>query len=79
MKDALLYREMLDGMHCSSPGCDHKNHADQGIYIHANCHPHKALHVQYRHGLLSLECADCKKVVAKVVVGTKTDAIASQN
>ena len=79
MKDTQLYREMLDSLHCTVPGCDHKNHADQGIYIHPVCHPNRPLHVQYRHGLLTLECSDCEKVVAKVVVGTKTDAIASQN
>ena len=62
-----LFKENLDGMGCTTEGCDHSAH-DGGLYFHGRCHPGAGNNVQYKGGLLDITCKQCKKRVALIAV-----------
>jgi len=64
-----LTADQLDGMQCSTPGCNCGAH-DGEMFIHAKCHPSADMEVCYHFttGQMDIICADCKKLVVSVAV-----------
>ena len=59
----------LDGMQCSTPGCDCGAH-DGEMWIHAKCHPDSPTYACYHSatGNLDITCAKCNQLVASIAV-----------
>lgn len=45
------------------------------FYLHSKCHIGSPVWVHYKTGILTIECAVCKQLIAKVVVGNLEDVI----
>lgn len=65
-----LTRTELDRMGCMEPGCAH-GHGP--MYFHGRCHPHKGCVASYQNGAVVLECAACKRLIARVAVAPGKD------
>ncbi len=67
-----LYREDLDQIQCTFPGCDHKFHTSV-FYWHGACHMNSTAWVSYDRatGILTVECAECSQVIGRVYVASK--------
>jgi hypothetical protein len=63
----ILTRRQLDPMRCDVDGCTHQTHP-HGLGLHARCHPSAPLQVWYAEGVLTVLCAGCKTVVARIAV-----------
>jgi len=61
-----LTREELDKMTCA--GCHGDEHAHGPLFLHARCHMHAGTFASYLNGVLTVTCAKCKKLVAKIAV-----------
>jgi len=46
---------------CSRPGCN----CTGPLYIHGRCHPDAPTWAIVDHGVLTIECAECKKLITK--------------
>jgi hypothetical protein len=70
-----LTRAELDNVGCDNPDC-HSNHPV--IYMHPNCHPEAPTFVSFdkRSGVLTIECAECEKPVAGILVAAARPVIA---
>lgn len=42
-----------------------------GLYFHSRCHPQSSLKARYHDGLLYLECAECSRIQARLVVASE--------
>lgn len=53
---------------CEDPHC---NHEHSTLYLHAQCHKRSPVSVSYTKGskVLRVECAECGRLIAEVVVG----------
>lgn len=60
-----LTRVDLDKATCDSPDCTEPH---EELFFHGRCHPSSATWASYRHGILTVACATCKKTVAKIAV-----------
>jgi len=63
-----LYIEDLNKLICDDPGCtnDHK----EGLVLNSKCHTGKGTISWYSHGILTITCAVCEAVVAKIAVAS---------
>ena len=70
-----LYREDLEALgRCGVPGCT-RDHRDDEVYLHAQCHPASPVWARYRGDVLTIECARCRRpVIAVVVASRRADA-----
>lgn len=68
----MLYREQLESMGCSTPGCDHSAH-DGPLFLHARCHTGAKTRASYEGGVLTITCAVCKAVVAQIAVADEAE------
>ncbi len=57
----------LDDKGCGLPNCEHDHST---LFLHARCHIQKGTMVSYEKatGVLTIVCAHCGKVVAKILV-----------
>lgn len=62
----IVTREVLDGMGCQMPGCDHTAH--DGLVLHARCHLDAATWATYHDGVLTISCAVCERVIVRLAV-----------
>jgi len=60
-------RRQLDEATCSAPGCDHTAH-DDGLWLHAACHPDQPVQAFYLDGVIEMQCAICGRMVVRVEV-----------
>ncbi len=67
-----LYREDLDAVGCGSPGCDHKDHQDGAIFLHAACHMGAGVEAEYKNGEVTIRCNECKGHVTTIAVANKS-------
>jgi len=67
-----LYREDLDNTGCAVPGCDHKDHADGGIFLHGKCHIESGVEAHYLKGELIIRCLKCKRPIATIAVASRS-------
>jgi hypothetical protein len=65
----ILTRLDLDPMRCDRPGCAHLDHP-HGLALHARCHESAPLQVWYADGVITVLCAGCKTLVAKIAVAS---------
>lgn len=61
-----LTRNELDAAHCATPGCDHTSH--DGLILTGACHYGAPTIVTYSKGVLTIECAVCRKFVTRIAV-----------
>jgi hypothetical protein len=59
------YKEQLDRMKCSTPGCTSQHCA---LYLSPACHPGAPLSVLYEAGTLTIECHECRGFVDRIAV-----------
>ena len=45
------------------------------FYFHGKCHMESPTWVHYKNGVLTIECVECKKIVAKILVGNMEDVV----
>jgi len=62
-----LTRVQIDPMTCAVPGCDHTDH-DGGMVMHPRCHVGTPTWCSYGNGVLTISCAECDQVVARIAV-----------
>ena len=68
----MLYKEDLDAMHCGH--CEKNAYPHQKLmggpefYFHGRCHITSPTWTSYEDGVLTITCAECKKVIAKIAV-----------
>ncbi len=67
-----LFKEDLDGATCDTPGCDHTEHGNEGMYLHGRCHEESGMEVEYKGGEIFVRCLKCKKQVACIAVASKS-------
>jgi hypothetical protein len=60
-----LTQTALDRMQCSQPGCKEPHGP---LYLHGLCHPESPTWARYAKGVLTVECAECKTLVAVIAV-----------
>lgn len=68
----MLYKEDLDEMYCIQCGnaLPHQKLMGNGneFYFHGRCHISSPTWTSYDNGVLTITCAECKKVIAKIAV-----------
>lgn len=57
-----LTKKELSAMECSDCG------GDDHVYMHSQCHPKSPTWVNYSEGYLTIECAECDKVITVIKV-----------
>jgi len=62
--------DKLSASGCHTPGCNHKGH-DHPFFFHARCHPHSPTWASYLDGAITIECAECRRVIARVKVAAE--------
>jgi hypothetical protein len=67
----MLYREDLDSVGCTLPGCDHEHHGGDGIFLHSKCHLGSGMEVEYVDGKIIVRCLECKNPVATIAVASR--------
>jgi len=65
-----LYREDIEQFRCDFPGCPETPHTDE-IYFHPRCHLESPTWAHYRGDVLTIECAQCGREVATIVVASR--------
>lgn len=64
------YREDFDMSKCTE--CEHGAPGyEDTLYLHSNCHKGLPYFAGYFDGVLTLTCAVCDKVVAKIAVASR--------
>lgn len=73
MSNIGLLRHELDGMRCSEPTCDHRNH--EALYLHSSCHTKSPTAARFfGNGSLVISCGVCEAFVARIAVGHEDTA-----
>lgn len=54
-------------MGCHEPGCDHTSH-EGPMFIHPACHKGTPTFVSYEDGVITITCAECENLVARIEV-----------
>ena len=62
-----LTRVQMDPMTCAVPGCDHTDHGG-GMFMHPRCHVGTPTWCSYGNGVVTISCAECDQVVARIAV-----------
>lgn len=57
----------LKAMTCAGCGAEHE-HGKNPVFLHARCHPSAGTFASYLDGVLTVACARCNKLVARVAV-----------
>ncbi len=70
----LYYREDLEKRECVCAACRRAMQAGP-VYYHSQCHGNIPMWVRYEGGVLTVECASCKKEVLSVVVARWKDEL----
>ena len=65
-----LYLEDLKQMTCDDPNCKHTSE-DHILYLHSHCHTDAATWAVFTGEHLRIECVECHKIVAEIVVAAK--------
>jgi hypothetical protein len=60
-------RVELDPLSCAVEGCDHSDH-EGGVILSPRCHVGSPTWCSYEDGAVSVACATCKRVVARIAV-----------
>ena len=62
-----LYKEDLDQVQCS---CG-RIACEDPVFLHSGCHIKSPTWCSYFDGVLTVRCAECKKIVAEIAVAKK--------
>ena len=62
-----LTQRAFDQMTCDDPGCDHKAHST-AMVVRPRCHMGAPVRVTYENGVVTIICAECRSLVARVAV-----------
>ncbi len=75
-----IYKEDLDQMQCAFPGCTHEHHTSV-FYWHGACHMNSPAWASYDRstGILTVECAECNRVIGRVHIASKEPAHAQEH
>lgn len=65
-----LAKEDLDKAQCDTSECTEKHGS---LTLHVRCHMESPTWATYSNGILTIKCATCEKVGAKILVGLKKD------
>ena len=68
---SILTRAELDGMGCAA--CQAKEeheHENNGLFLHGRCHVESPTWSFYEDGILTVTCAECDSVIARIAVAS---------
>lgn len=63
-----LRQANLNQMTCGTPGCDHSAGQGHEMAMLARCHIDAGVNATYRDGAIRLECHECGRLIADVLV-----------
>ena len=68
----MVYREYMDNLTCSAPGCDHSAHTGDELYMHQACHPGAGvIALETKDAGVTIACAVCRKTVITIALDSK--------